>query len=59
MESPWQEIRRNANWAIITRTLMIHILDHNNCAVEYFGMLVGVYVQELGYDTIRSKLAAQ
>lgn len=38
---------------------MIHILDHNNCAVEYFGMLVGVYVQELGYDTIRSKLAAQ
>lgn len=38
---------------------MIHILDHNNCAVEYFGMLVGVYVRELGYDTIRSKLAAQ
>lgn len=35
----------------------MHILDHN-FEVEYFGMLVGVYVEELGYDTISSKLAA-
>lgn len=55
MESPWQEIRGNANWARITRILIIHILDHSNCDVEYYGMLVGVHVEELGYDTIRNK----
>lgn len=55
MESPWQEIKGNSNWARITRILIINILDHNNCDIEYYGMLVGVPVEELGYDTIRNK----
>lgn len=37
--------------AMIARTPNIHILDHYNCKVECYGMLVGVHVEELEYDT--------
>lgn len=40
-----------------TGTPITHILGHDNCKVEYYGMLVGV-VEELGYDTVRNKLVA-
>lgn len=33
---------------MIIRTLII--LGHDNCEIEYYGMLVGVPVEELGYD---------
>lgn len=58
MGSPWKEIRRNANWALLTRNLIIHILGRVNCEVGYYGMVVVVRVEEMGYDTIRNKLVA-
>lgn len=48
IDSLCQEIRRIANWAMIIRTLII--LGHDNREIEYYGMLVGVPVEELGYD---------
>lgn len=57
MESPWQEIR-SASWAMLARTPIIHILGHYSCKVECYGMLVGVHVEELEYDTVRNKLVA-
>lgn len=56
-ESPWQEMR-SANWAMITRTPIIHILGHDNCKVEYYGMLVGIHVEKVRYDTVGDTLAA-
>lgn len=41
-----------------TGTPIIHILRHDNCKVEYYGILVGVHVEELEYDTVRNKLVA-
>lgn len=58
MENPWWEIRRNSNWALMTRILIIHILGHDNSEVEYYGLLAGVHCEELGYVTIRAKLVA-
>lgn len=49
---------RSANWAMITGTPIIHILGHDNCKVEYCGMLVGIHVEEVGYDTVGDTLAA-
>lgn len=43
---------------MIPRTPGIRILGLDNCEVEYQGMLVGVHVEEVGYDTVGDTLAA-
>lgn len=43
---------------MITRTPGIHILGLANCEVEYYGMLVGVHVEEVGYDAVGDTFAA-
>lgn len=56
MENLWWEIRRNFNWVLMIRILIIYILGYDNFEVEYYGLLVGVYCEELGYVIIRVKL---
>lgn len=55
MENPRQEIRRDANRTMITDTLIIHIIGHDNHEVEYLEFWL---VEQLGYDTVGNELAA-
>lgn len=53
---PWQEIWRKADLAVITRTLIMHVLGRDNCeVVAYCAVLVGVYVEELLYDAVKNR----
>lgn len=52
MDTTWQERRRDANWVLITRTVVIYVIGHDYYDVEYYKMLTGTCVK-LGYDTIR------